>query len=129
MAGRCCFAGKNLAEAGRRTGSGDGRNGSRMMPAATFRKATFSPESEAVRLRQIMDAACEFIPCRVVDLGSGSGLIGMMIRRAGGEATIVDASSSRVSAEARPFFHQADAVTYSLEPFDLIVCVWGCSTT
>lgn len=147
MAGRCCFAGKNLAEAGRRTGSGDGRNGGRMMPA-TFRKATFNRESEAVRLRQIMAAAGEYLagtagrprlppennderntPCRVVDLGSGSGLIGMLIRKAGGEVTIVDASSSRVSAEARPFFHQADAVTYSLEPFDLIVCVWGCSTT
>ena len=122
-----------------------------MMPA-TFRKATFNRESEAVRLRQIMAAAGEYLagtagrprlppaesplnprlppennderntPCRVVDLGSGSGLIGMLIRKAGGEVTIVDASSSRVSAEARPFFHQADAVTYSLEPFDLIVC-------
>ena len=93
-----------------------------MQQNATFRPAMMSKESQRVRVQQILQAARLFLPCRVVDLGTGSGLIGLQIRDAGGDVTLVDCSPKRLLPEAKPLFVRADVPDVPLTKFDLIVC-------
>lgn len=93
-----------------------------MLKQATFRMAPISRQSEHVRVDQILELAKPFLPCRAVDLGTGSGLIGMKLREHGADITLVDCTPRRVMPEARRFFVRADVPDINLRPFDLIVC-------
>lgn len=74
------------------------------------------------RVNQIRQLARGFLPCRIADIGCGTGEISWRLSRDGGQVTAIDCNDSRVIDRAKKLFCKGDAVTADLREFDLIVC-------
>ena len=92
------------------------------MAVASWVAVESNRDSERARVAGIRQLARAFYPCKVVDLGAGSGYIATRLKRDGADVVAVDWTSERVTGEAKPFFVQCDATGYKVNEFDLVVC-------
>lgn len=87
-----------------------------------FIPAASNRETERRRVSQIRQLVRAFLPCKVAEIGAGSGYIGVLLTRDGASVTSVDITDHRVLEEARPNWITMDAVAFSLDCFDIVVC-------
>jgi len=92
------------------------------MVAATWVAADAPPDAGRVRVAQIRQLARGFLPCKIIDLGCGTGEIAWKLHQDGAQVLAVDWTAERVIEQAKPFFVQTDATILQPDEFDLIVC-------
>lgn len=92
------------------------------MTRCTWVAAEADGDAGTQRIAQIRQLARAFIPCKVVDLGAGSCEISLRLKNDGADVVAVDFTDERVLPDAKTFFEKADATSFDIRSFDLIVC-------